>query len=216
MAHRLGTLWVGSAGLVIASSLVGCYAHHTADEELIDIPFPAEVYADAGIKVDAAPPVVVDAGKPACSGTNAIETFLCGLQTPTTGTTGSGTPDIGSLITLLGGGNTGTTGGIDLTSLINLLGGGAATGTQNPFGGGTTGGGRTMTTPPPVRDAGAFGGFTLPTAEECKNPASQMIQAICNFTSGQNGNGQNGNGQNRNGQNGMRGAAPAAPGANGI
>jgi hypothetical protein len=215
MAHRLGTLWVGSAGLFVASSLVGCYAHHTADEELVDIPFPAEVYADAGIVVvDAAPPVV-DAGKPACSGTNAFETFLCGLQTPSTGTTGTGssTPDIGSLITLLGGGNTGSTGGIDLTSLINLLGGGTTgtgtqnpfgggttgTGTQNPFGGGTTGGGRT-TTPPQTRDAGAFGGFTLPTAEECKNPASQMIEAICSFSSGQNG---------------ARGATPPAA-ANGI
>ncbi|HEX5661706.1 MAG TPA: hypothetical protein VFX59_31160 [Polyangiales bacterium] len=148
---------LGSIPWLLSSALGGCYAHHTADEELLDIGFPEEAYPDAGAARDAGP-----INK--CTQTDPIQLLLCqvtsggglgglgGLGGTGTGTgTGTGqTPDLGGLqdiIDLLGGAggagggtNTGAGGLQDIIDLLGglngggLNGGGQGTGTgANPF-----------------------------------------------------------------------------------
>ncbi|MDB4976625.1 MAG: hypothetical protein JWN48_4966, partial [Myxococcaceae bacterium] len=126
MARRVGSSWVTacvSVGSLALLGLTGCYEHHTADEELLDIPFPDEAYpADAGIKVG-------DAGASKCTGTDPIALFFCNLtQPPATGAgaTGATQPGIGDLLGLLGGGGTAAGGGTgaaapSIADLIALL-----------------------------------------------------------------------------------------------
>lgn len=186
MARRVETWLVGSAGWLVASALTGCYTHHTADEELINLPFPADAHGDAGDAGGAAHAADAAAARDAgtCTGANAIETFICGLSPQTGGTTGTT-------------GTTGTPGGINLTDLITLFGGGTGTNT------GTTGtagqpsiadiialfGGGTGTTPgagttPVRRDAGVGmtrpgGQTTMPTAAECAAATDQFTKFLC-------------------------------------
>src|SRR4051812_23346236 len=107
MARRVGSSWVTACVAVSTVALLGtsgCYEHHTADEELLDIPFPDEAYpADSGVRA-------TDAGGSKCTGTDPFALFLCNLtQPPATGTgTGTAQPSITDLLGLLGGGGTGT------------------------------------------------------------------------------------------------------------
>jgi len=202
MARRLGTWLLGSAALSLGalSSLSGCYSHHTADEDKLDIDFPDGSYDAGVVVVTDAGPVKSDAGN--CGAPGTIQSFLCGLMggtggtTPATGTGGTGTPSIADILNgtqdpaafgdLLGAlTGMGTTGGSSLTDLLAGLGipttGGRAptmptTPTTRP----------TTPTTPGARDAGAgrLGGFTTPTAADCANPTSQLTQLICSMQQG--------------------------------
>jgi hypothetical protein len=186
MARRVGTLLVGSAVLALCGSLSGCYAHHTADEELVDIPFPA-AYDD-----DDAGTVVSDGGaaKPRCTGADALANFLCNLTSPApTAQTPAAAPDLTDLITaagslgdlagLFGGGATGNTGNAanpfaDLLAGLGIpasaMGGTGTTTPTNPFMRPDAG-----TTPRPV---------TMPTAQDCVAPTSPITQFICSLQPG--------------------------------
>jgi hypothetical protein len=123
MKRRLGSRLWSAVPWLVASAVGGCYSHHTADEELLDIAFPDDVYPDAGA------PVVPDAGT-ACTQTDPLQLLLCqftqgGGQGSIPGLGGGGTqpPDLSSLqdlIGLLGGGAGGTA---DLGDLLDLLAG---------------------------------------------------------------------------------------------
>lgn len=197
MKRRVGTRLLSSIPLLLVSGLGGCYAHHTADEELLDISFPDEVYPDAGAPV-------ADAGSTtACTQTDPIQLLICqfsqgggtggfnipgltGTGTGTTGTT-SQTPDLSGLtdlIGLLGGGTTGTgstsnTNG--LQGLIDLFGNlqGGQTGTT-----GTTG------QVPNIqdilsqfgissRDAGTTQQMTGVTAAQCASATDAQTRFMC-------------------------------------
>ncbi len=125
--RRVGTRLLSSLPLLVSSALGGCYAHHTADEELLEIPFPAEAYPDAGANV------IADAGGSKCTQTDPIQLLLCQF------TSGSG--GLGALGGL-GGTGSGTTGGsTDLSGLQGLIGQffGGGTGTTTPGSTGTAG-----------------------------------------------------------------------------
>ncbi|MDB4988768.1 MAG: hypothetical protein JWN04_3946 [Myxococcaceae bacterium] len=208
MARRVGTSWSGvgsvlTAGLLSVCGASGCYEHHTADEELLDIPFPDDAYPDAGVHA-------ADASTGTkCTGTDPIALFLCQLTAPSptartgTGTGAAATPSLQDIITLLGGlgGATGTGTGTGansqnpLAALTALLGGSTATGTGTgtptladiltqlglgAAGTGTpTGTGGTRT-----RDAGAGRAVTMPTAADCVAPTDQVTQFICMLQKG--------------------------------
>jgi hypothetical protein len=151
MARSVGSWLVGS---VLLSSLGGCYASHTADEELLDLEFPEEVYpADAGAAADAArnkcdladpiqraicqftqgaqrPGNGNGNGNGQCNQTDPIQKAICEFSQGAGGGTGGtgGIPglDIGTIIDLLGGGAGG--GGTGTPSLEDLLGGGGDNG----------------------------------------------------------------------------------------
>jgi hypothetical protein len=147
MDRRVGTRLLSSFPLLLSSMLGGCYAHHTADEELLDIEFPDEVYPDAG------PAAPADAGSAnRCTQTDPIQLLICqftqgggglgnlpglgGTGTNNGSGTGTQTPDLGGIQDLIdqligGGGSTGATGG-GLQDIIDLLGGLQGGGTTRP------------------------------------------------------------------------------------
>lgn len=148
---------LGLVGAVVAG-LTGCYAHHTADEELVE----SNVYsADAGANKDAGSSDggVADAGAAdpcgAIAETDVLGQILCdftsggatgNLGTPSSSQCKDVNPDdfataaLCAVGSLTGSGNNAQAGGLDIGTLLtlaNLLGGGTqGTGSNaNPLGG---------------------------------------------------------------------------------
>jgi hypothetical protein len=174
---------------LLASSLGGCYAHHTADEDLLDVAFPDQVYPDAGTSV------TKDAGT-GCTQTDPIQLLICqfsqgagglgnlgdlgnlgnlgnlGSGTGTDTGTGTGQPDLGAIGDLIdqflgggsnsGTGNNGTANG--LQDILDLL-------------GSLTGQGRTPSNP--LQDL--LDGLGIPTrdAGAAQQMMSQINEATC-------------------------------------
>jgi hypothetical protein len=193
MTRRFGTRLLSSVPLLLSSGLAGCYAHHTADEGLLDISFPEDVYPDAG----AAP--AADAGSSkGCTQTDPIQLLICQFtQGGTGGTTTTMAPattanSFQDILNGILGGNTGSntsSGFQDIIDLVSVLGG---QGTTTPSTTPTT---QTPSiedilqgfglTPPATRDAGAPAQMPTLNAETCAaatDAGTRFMCAIQGFT----------------------------------
>jgi hypothetical protein len=189
MKRRLGTWLLSSVPLLLSSGLAGCYAHHTADEELLDISFPDDVYPDAG----AAPGADAGSSK-GCTQTDPIQLLICQFTQGGTGGTTTTQPTstantFQDILNGILGGNTGSntsSGFQDIIDLVSVLGGQGTTTTpttQTPSLEDILGG--FGITQPATRDAGAPAQMPTLNAETCAaatDAGTRFMCAIQGFT----------------------------------